>query len=545
MVLKDANGKPKVFLHKSSLVKKGKLMDYETMHAFVTECLVKEYTDKKYAAVNAHNCGDGGCDFKITMPSGRVVCCKIVLTEESFQEVIAKTDFSLFLDHCKKEKAYPRLYTVSAWCFATPEGSKMIHGSTFAFKVDSISLLDADETPSEREQSEESLITAFSDAWNARDPTLMNSILHSHVHYSSSFVFDQIRGREETIAYMGDIFKRFIAVNGKSRLTLCRNRQSGELMLADMFKNGVFTFKYLDSKISEITLRPLDRKLIDCTGERENDGQTLSPIEGKTSIEDGTGQGTQIIEEIAEGSNNETKSCGHKPMDTVQNEDNKQPTNFPSYDDKLPEYLGEKVAETYPESERADIQQKKNSDIRPKKAIKWKKILSVAIPSLCVAALLTLFILVLAGDYPGDFNSFGDKFKFYFNIPNNRLAREYIEKYRSAEQAGLDEISKGFAETARSVNPSEQDILDTLTYIYSHLGASDAKYYLRAIAVSSRGLDKYPEDTFLMELNSLASYQMGIEDPEGHGDLWFLGFERKTSKQYLTLNLVLYFLDAK
>lgn len=279
MVLLDNNGEPKVFQHESSFLKKGKLMDYESLHAFVTECLVNEYCERKYEAVCLSNQEEEKCDFAIKMASGRTICCKVVLSDESFSEIIPKTDFTSLFSYCRKVKGYPRLYVVSAWCFATPEGSKMIHGSSFAFKVDSISLLDKNDEPAERVRSEESLIKAFADSWNERDVSILNGILSSHVHYCSSFVFDEIRGRQETTAYLGDIFKRIKAANGKSQLSLCRNRETGELMLADISKNGVFSFLFQDSRISEIRLRPLERSQIEFITFSESVADTVSVIQ--------------------------------------------------------------------------------------------------------------------------------------------------------------------------------------------------------------------------------------------------------------------------
>ena len=149
-----------------------------------------------------------------------------------------------------------------------------------------------------------------------------------------------------------------------------------------------------------------------------------------------------------------------------------------------------------------------------KKHINWKKVLPIAIPSLCGVGILTLLILILAADYPDNFNSFGNRFKYYFKIPNNRLAKEYLVKYRSAVESGLDEMSKSFAETARLACPTNQDLIDSLTHIYFELGLannSDTAFYKKAIAISERGLQKYPNDLYLMDRYILASYNIGIK----------------------------------
>lgn len=161
-----------------------------------------------------------------------------------------------------------------------------------------------------------------------------------------------------------------------------------------------------------------------------------------------------------------------------------------------------------------DMPHLNNTDTRSKKRINWRRILPIAIPSLCGAALLALLIVVLAGDYPENFDSLGDKFKYYFNLPNNRLAKEYLEKYRSAEQAGLDEMSKIFAETARLAYPSNHDVIDTLTHVFFELGVandSDKEFYKKAIAISERGLDKYPKDVYLMDQYIRASYNLSLK----------------------------------
>ena len=264
-------------------------MDYDTLHQFVTECLVSEYKSRKYIVVNTKDLGETRCDFRITMPSKRVICCKIVLTEDSFQDVIANNDYTSLLDYCRRENAYPRLILASAWCFATPEGHKMINGSTFTFKINTFSLLDEDDCQEELPMSRESLILKFADAWNRRDVTELSNILDKQVYYSSSFVFDEIRGRKEVISYLGEIFERFNVSNSKSLLTLCRYRETGDLILVDTIKNGTFFFKCNNYKITDVSLKLLDRGQIDYITLPPEDITTTSCMQEDSSLSEEIG----------------------------------------------------------------------------------------------------------------------------------------------------------------------------------------------------------------------------------------------------------------
>lgn len=444
MVLLDGNGEPKVFQHEASYFKKGKMMDYETLHAFVTDCLVKEYKERKYEVVNTNLQEVESCDFKITMPSGRVVCCKIVLTEESFQEVIAKTDFTALFDYCRKEKAYPRLFAVSAWCFATPEGSKMINGSSFAFKVDSISLLDKDEEPTETIQSDESLIKAFADAWNNRDVAPLSSIFYSHVHYGSAFVFDEIRGRIETIAYLGDIFNRIKATNGKSQLSLCRNRETGELMLADIIKNGVFSFRCQDSRITDISLKPLERSLIDFVGLNKND-DPVSVNSNEVSVNSSKETGIKETVSTVEADNQVvtkpteptvSKEVVETPVVsvTVQNEGEFQ-TKQTELNPKSSSPVSEAPVSTMSEkTDRPVSSHEKQEKIPLFKRFNsspiWSK-MGVAVGAILLIASALTAVIVAVKQYPDYIVSYGDKLKYTFNLPNNKLAESLMNSVLS------------------------------------------------------------------------------------------------------------------
>lgn len=477
MVLKDENGKPKVYQHESSFVKKGKLMDYETLHAFVTECLVKEYRDKKYDAVNTNELGEENCDFKIKMPSGRVVCCKIVLTEESFPEVVAKTDFNSLFDYCRKEKAYPRLFTVSAWCFATPEGSKMIHGSSFAFKVDSISLLDKDDEPAEQVQSDEYLIKAFAGAWNDRDVSPLSGILDSHIHYGSSFVFDEIRGRIETIAYLGDIFKRIKAANGKSQLILCRNRETGELMLADTIKNGVFSFRCQNSRIADISLKPLDRSLLDFVSASPDDTQApVTPQEmGGIMSEDKDEPQTQSIAMTSEDEVNDSVEPEKEivPEASVSTESEKvedlpvkdTQVSTPSSPQTTQKESVPTVSAPAKEATAAPVKgsvsslsysHEKAEKVSLVKRIKgapiWAKVSMASGAALIVALALTALIVAIK-QYPDHIASYGDKWKYTFNLPNNKLANSLVDKALSLRNRSYHLLAiPGYNETVFTAN---------------------------------------------------------------------------------------------
>lgn len=72
---------------------------------------------------------------------------------------------------------------------------------------------------------------------------------------------------------------------------------------------------------------------------------------------------------------------------------------------------------------------------------------------------ISLVLSINTKDYPNYITRFDDKFKCYFSIPNNRLAKELITKYQKAGAAELGELCKDYTCNALDVNPNKTDVL--------------------------------------------------------------------------------------
>ena len=181
--------------------------------------------------------------------------------------------------------------------------------------------------------------------------------------------------------------------------------------------------------------------------------------------------------------------------------------------EKVPDNMAVKAESVSPNNSLADNDEDKPR--KPHKPIKWKTVFPIVGGSVIGAAIIALVIVVLSGTYPEHFDSFGDKFKHRFGMHNNSLAKEYLEKFRSAEKAGLDEMSKEFAEVAYKANPSNRIVLDSLSQVYYELGETwtdDIPFYEKAIEVCEKGLKKYPNDKELMRTYIRSSYQISDKD---------------------------------
>lgn len=291
-----------------------------------------------------------------------------------------------------------------------------------------------------------------------------------------------------TIPWGSDVSSAYM-LGGKTVLFL---RDFGLFAIAMCFKkNGISGWKSMlasDEYVEKNTIKSVGDK-IDSTQPQVVEAAADSDV----AIEK---QGT--VETIIEPQITERIVCQTKPLDAPIDEVS--------------------IKEVEPQKELSgpeETQVKTKHASRPRKKINWKKLLTIAIPVAVAAGLLSLVIVVLSDTYPDHFGSFGAKFKYHFGMHNNHLAKEYLEKHRSAEQAGLDEMSKEFAEVAYKANPSNRIVLDSLSQVFYVLGETwtdDVPFYKKAIDICNEGLKKYPDDKELMRTYIRSSFRLSDKD---------------------------------
>lgn len=138
---------------------------------------------------------------------------------------------------------------------------------------------------------------------------------------------------------------------------------------------------------------------------------------------------------------------------------------------------------------------------------KWLKI---GIPAFIGACLIAMAIIVLAKDYPDNINGFGNKFRYCFSMPNNKLAKTFFEKYQNARDEGLEEMSKEYLATAWEAKPNDLTVLDSLASAYFSLGLEsknekgeyDKEFYDKAELICHKMLQIEPSN--VKALNRLA-----------------------------------------
>lgn len=125
--------------------------------------------------------------------------------------------------------------------------------------------------------------------------------------------------------------------------------------------------------------------------------------------------------------------------------------------------------------------------------------LRVLIPLVLGAVFVLLFALILFKSYPKNFDSFGDKFKYFFGLSNNGLSQKMFDAYKHAQEAGFDETSYEYLTAAYLAKPNDLVLIDSIATNYFTLGvntdADDSLFYARSIELRKQLVNKEPHNT--------------------------------------------------
>ncbi len=132
--------------------------------------------------------------------------------------------------------------------------------------------------------------------------------------------------------------------------------------------------------------------------------------------------------------------------------------------------------------------------LRIRKSLKWKWI----VPCSIIAVLGGLFLVINFKSYPEHINGFKNKLLFYFDLPNNNLAQELFNSYNKTKEAGFEDRSLVYLNSASLVKPTDATIIDSLLTSLYLVGANNKdlrkEYFDKTITLARRGIEKNPED---------------------------------------------------
>lgn len=147
-----------------------------------------------------------------------------------------------------------------------------------------------------------------------------------------------------------------------------------------------------------------------------------------------------------------------------------------------------------------------------KNKLNKRKLIPLLVPLILILGGVTLFTLITTSA-PDGFNGFENKFKYYFGMHNNTLAKEYLTKALNANANDLQKLGKEFFDMAVLANPSDLEILDSLAktcYMQAH---NNKEYsYDQAVALCDIALSISPDHLYSMKVKGFAYYYLDSID---------------------------------
>lgn len=164
-----------------------------------------------------------------------------------------------------------------------------------------------------------------------------------------------------------------------------------------------------------------------------------------------------------------------------------------------------------------------------KRRIKGSIVGCIILSFILIGGCIWLILSINSKSYSNYITRLDDKFKCYFSIPNNRLAKELMEKYQKAESAGLTELCKDYTCSALNLNPNKTDILKSIANAFCACAENSddsddfaVVYYVDEVEhlILRENCEQFEKD------NSIARVQMFTD-----GDYYHIPIEKK--KEFL------------
>ena len=120
----------------------------------------------------------------------------------------------------------------------------------------------------------------------------------------------------------------------------------------------------------------------------------------------------------------------------------------------------------------------------------WKKFLIWIVSLVPLALIVTFVIIILSDTYPKHIESFRDKVLYYCDIPNEKLAQEYWEKYSKANDSDLLDLSIEYLKVVQLANTKNLDILNGamggFDRIAENVDSNSDDYYRNVISIARK-----------------------------------------------------------
>lgn len=184
-------------------------------------------------------------------------------------------------------------------------------------------------------------------------------------------------------------------------------------------------------------------------------------------------------------------------------------TNKASVSTKKEAIKSADVEATTADSQTNEAEQANSTKVPIKKSGKIGLIASYSL--LGVIAILLLFIVFKP--YPENISGFSHKFKKFFGLPDNKLAYEMFDKYKAAKEAGFEETSLGYLNTAYDAKPSELSIIDSVA-VHLAINGLDKKdiredYLNKSLKLAQKGVISAPDSSHIRRVLILDLCNLG------------------------------------
>lgn len=184
-----------------------------------------------------------------------------------------------------------------------------------------------------------------------------------------------------------------------------------------------------------------------------------------------------------------------------------------------------------------------------KNKLNKRKLIPLVVSLILILGGVTLYTLITTSA-PDGFNGFENKFKYYFGMHNNSLAKEYLTKALNANANDLQKIGKDFFDMAILANPSDAEIIDSLTKIcFNNAGENENYSYDKVIELCNINLNNNPNHLFSLKYKGAAYGSMDsldkayntaelilLNDPNNHAGILFMcriAYSRNDNKNLL------------
>ena len=152
--------------------------------------------------------------------------------------------------------------------------------------------------------------------------------------------------------------------------------------------------------------------------------------------------------------------------------------------------------------EEQEIEQMSEEVVTKKSKFNMKKFLLWTIPSLIIIGVSVWLTIIACAEAPEYVVSYKDKFLWYYDMPNNSLCNDYLEKAKQANLKGLKKLEEDFYVKAELAKPDDIECIKSIAFYYL-----DKEVYDKSIELLENLNKKQHKDSSVFEMLAKAYYE--------------------------------------